>query len=77
MEKILKPCPFCSGEVSLKICGEHDYHWYLISRANRSKCVCRVFMGSEKFDEFTTDEKKEQIRNDLVETWNRRTLDER
>ena len=61
----LKPCPFCGGEVRINYMGNN----WLISRAYRSSCVCRIFMESDQF--FDADS-RETTKEKLIERWNNR-----
>ena len=61
----LKPCPFCGGEVRIEDMG----NYWLISRAYRSSCVCRIFMES---DQFSDSDSRKTTKDNLIKKWNRR-----
>lgn len=81
----LKPCPFCGGEVSIKLSGDSEYGFFwLVTRGNsltKHNCNCRVYMEGdlmevaegEKFNCNSRRAKKEY--NELIEAWNRRCED--
>lgn len=75
----LKPCPFCGGEVSI---SENNAdcirHYYSITRGDgENQCKCKLFMESELF--YIDDEQsdKDNIKEELIATWNRREKNDR
>lgn len=73
--KELLPCPFCGGEVKIRLVGDEDI-WWTITRGNddATRCNCRLFMESEVFtcEEFATAKSIERQEN-LIARWNTRT----
>lgn len=77
---ILKPCPFCGGEVSISLTGKGTINWVYVTRGlskTKKNCDCRLFMESEKYFIDHPESKKmaETAFNNLVEAWNRRATD--
>lgn len=73
----LKTCPFCGGNVDIAKMGDNGMMWWFVTRGTgKNKCGCRVFMESDDFDVNVSTEEKLQIRNALIEAWNRRNTDE-
>lgn len=76
-ETILKPCPFCGGEVGIALTGNQSTNWLFITRGHsktKKNCDCRLFMESDRYFVNCMDSKEaaENAMNDLVEAWNRR-----
>lgn len=77
MNEALKPCPFCGGTVSISFHGtKSSGYWWSINRGldKQTKCICRLFMESDKFDCFN-EERKEEEKQKLIEKWNTRYSD--
>lgn len=75
MNKKLKPCPFCGGEVAIALGGNDDEQWYFITRGNgESKCTCKLFMNSDKFYKDDEEETKMEAKSDLINQWNKRFI---
>lgn len=73
MNKELKLCPFCGGEVFVALGGNDIEQWYFITRGNgENRCNCRLFMESEKFYKDDNKETKIKAKRDLINRWNRR-----
>lgn len=74
MNEELKPCPFCGGTVRITLHGTKptDY-WWSINRGldKDTKCTCRLFMESNKFNNFNAERKEEEIQK-LIRKWNTR-----
>ena len=80
----LKQCPFCKGDVTIKLSGDMEYGFFwMITRgiATPKPCKCRLFMESdimmpdgEEFDENSVEAQAEYDK--LVKAWNRRADDE-
>ena len=69
----LKRCPFCGGEVTIAETGDHLTSWMFITRGNgKNGCKCRVFMQSKPYSFGHSVAKKEKIKKDLSEAWNKR-----
>lgn len=69
----LKRCPFCGGEVAIDEASGYLKSWMLITRGNdRNGCKCRVFMESKPYSFGYSVTKKEKIKKDLIEAWNKR-----
>lgn len=77
MQNKLLPCPFCGGEVSIALCGDDEYSWWIVTRGkNKAKdknCHCRLFMESGAF----YDEDGEVEKEYLIKKWNTRKPMER
>ena len=87
----LKRCPFCGGEVAIKLTGDMEYgYFWTITRGvmdiaehakNHTKlCQCRIFMESDIMmpdgEEFDENSVEAQAEYDkLVKAWNRRADD--
>ena len=61
----LKSCPFCGGEARINDMG----NCWMISRAYRSSCVCRIFMESEQFSDADS---RKTTKDNLIKRWNNR-----
>ena len=82
MNKPLRECPFCGGEVSIALCGDGFNAWWIITRGHgENACKCRLFMESEKsiavvykrLAKFNKDsEMADFVVDDLIAAWNRR-----
>ena len=74
MPNELKPCPFCGGSVSIARMSESvDEMWYCVTRGKgENRCTCRVFMESDTFSVYDLRTTKTEIKNKLIEAWNRR-----
>lgn len=72
--KNLLHCPFCGGEVSIMEMGDEEKHWYCITRGTEENpCKCKLFMESEQFYDEDPEMTKNDIKKNLIESWNRRT----
>lgn len=71
--KELLPCPFCGGEVGIRLTGDTELWWLISNREIDKKTVCRVFMESDIFpaEELMTTGLKEKDK--LIARWNTRT----
>lgn len=73
IEYKLKPCPFCGGEVTIAETGDHLTSWMFTTRGNgKNGCKCYVFMQSDPYSFNCSAAKKEKIKKDLIEAWNKR-----
>ena len=69
----LKPCPFCSGSVTIAKSGDNSMMWWFITRGKgKNPCKCRLFMESEDFAIRDPVERKLKLKQELIEAWNRR-----
>lgn len=69
----LKLCPFCGGEVAVAKAGDDSLLWWFITRGRgENKCTCRVFMESESFYADDMMKLKQQLKQNLIDRWNRR-----
>ena len=69
----LKPCPFCGGEVSIAFTGGNTVFWWTVTRATTvNSCNCGVFMESDPFYNQTSQENRLELKQKLIENWNRR-----
>lgn len=70
----LKHCPFCGGQVMIAEIGDDQSHWYYVTRGKirKTRCTCRVFMESDRFDADAPAAEKAAIKAALKEKWNRR-----
>ena len=72
----LKPCPFCGGSVSIAKSGDNGHMWWFVTRGRREdRCRCRVFMESEEYQLNAPLADRLNLKNDLIEAWNRRVND--
>lgn len=71
--KELLPCPFCGGEVGIRLTGDTELWWLISNRKIDNKTVCRVFMESDIFpaEELMTTGLEEKDK--LIARWNTRT----
>lgn len=71
--KMLLPCPFCGGEVSVAFGGDEAGAHYFITRGyGKNACKCRVFMEGEKFDKESKPKEYERHKAELIRQWNKR-----
>lgn len=72
----LESCPFCGKKVTINRLSDEDGSWFYIHGTDRSSayCNCRLFMESERFNKYSTDEAIKDIHKRLIDRWNRRTL---
>ena len=69
----LKRCPFCGGEVAIAETSDCLARWMFIAgRNDRNGCKCRGFMESKPYSFGYSVTKKEKIKKDLIEAWNKR-----
>ena len=69
----LSLCPFCGGEVGIRLTGDTELWWLISNREIDKKVSCRVFMESDIFpaEELMTTGLKEKDK--LIKAWNTRT----
>lgn len=72
----LESCPFCGKKVTINRLSDEDGSWFYIHGIDRSSayCNCRLFMESERFNKYSTDEAIKDIHKRLIDRWNRRAL---
>lgn len=76
-EANLKTCPLCKGTMSIVLMGDEEQEWWMITRGvGDNACTCRLFLEGQKFSKYLSIEKKELLRQVLIERWNQRESDE-
>ena len=69
----LKPCPVCGGKVVIAETCCDSKMWMFVTRGRGdNKCKCRIFMESKTYLIDTPESKRQKIKKDLIEAWNKR-----
>ena len=71
----LKPCPFCGGEAILKNYGRGT-GGYMISCKNWTRKRCGVLMTAYAQKAHDAKGIHKEIKQEVIQAWNRRTKDE-
>lgn len=69
----LKRCQFCGGKVVIAETCRDSKMWMFVTRGRGdNKCKCRIFMESKTYLIDTPESKRQKIKKDLIEAWNKR-----